>query len=155
MTNMYKHILIPTDGSDLSQQAIEHGVALAKAVGARVTALTITEPFYVSAFEPSMVEHYKKHVAALATKHLDTAKNVASASNVPCEVARLEHEHPYQAIIDAAQARGCDIIVMASHGRKGISAILLGSETVKVLTHSPIPVVVVRGQKRSDYFAAS
>jgi nucleotide-binding universal stress UspA family protein len=66
MTNMYKHILIPTDGSDLSQQAIEHGIALAKAVGARVTALTVTEPFYVSAFEPSVVEHYKKHIAALA-----------------------------------------------------------------------------------------
>ncbi len=152
---MYKHILIPTDGSDLSQEAIEHGIALAKAVGARVTALTVTEPFYVSAFEPSMVEQYKKHVAALATKHLGTAKNSASASNVPCELVRLEHEHPYQAIIDAAQARGCDLIVMASHGRKGISAIVLGSETVKVLTHSPIPVVVVRGQKRSDYFAAS
>ena len=152
---MYKHILIPTDGSDLSQEAIEHGIALAKAVGARVTALTVTEPFYVSAFEPSMVEQYKKHVAALATKHLDIAKNSASASNVPCELVRLEHEHPYQAIIDAAQARGCDLIVMASHGRKGISAIVLGSETVKVLTHSPIPVVVVRGQKRSDYFAAS
>jgi nucleotide-binding universal stress UspA family protein len=152
---MYKHILIPTDGSDLSQQAIEHGIALAKAVGARVTALTVTAPFYVSAFEPSMVEHYKKHVAALGTKHLDRAKNAASGSDVPCEVVCLEHEHPYQAIIDAAQARGCDVIVMASHGRKGISAIVLGSETVKVLTHSPIPVVVVRGQKRSDYFAAS
>ena len=152
---MYKHILIPTDGSDLSQQAIEHGIALAKAVGAKVTALTVTEPFYVSAFEPSMVEYYKKHVDTLATKHLDTAKNAANASNVPCELVRLENEHPYQAIIDAAHARGCDIIVMASHGRKGVSAIVLGSETVKVLTHSPIPVVVVRGQKRSDYFAAS
>jgi nucleotide-binding universal stress UspA family protein len=152
---MYKHILIPTDGSGLSEQAIQHGIALAKAVGARVTAVTITEPFYVSAFEPDMVEHYKKHVAALATKHLDVAKNAAGASNVPCEVVRLEHEHAYQAIIDAAQSRGCDVIVMASHGRRGLSAIVLGSETVKVLTHSPIPVVVVRGQKRADYFAAS
>lgn len=152
---MYKHILIPTDGSDLSQQAIEHGIALAKAVGARTTVLNVTEPFYVSAFEPRMVEQYKKHVAALATKHLDNAKNAASASNVACELVRIEHEHPYQAIIDAAHARGCDIIVMASHGRSGISAIVLGSETMKVLTHSPIPVVVVRGQKRSDYFAAS
>src|SRR5215470_5505694 len=130
MTNIYKHLLIPTDGSDLSQQAIEHGIALAKAVGARVTALTVTEPFHVSAFEPSMVEHYKKHVAALAAKHLDTAWNAASASNVPCELVRLEHENPYQAIVDVAQVRGCDVIVMASHGRKGISAIVLGSETV-------------------------
>ena len=152
---MYKHILIPTDGSDLSQEAIDHGIALAKAVGARVTALTVTEPFYVSAFEPSMVEQYKKHVAALATKHLDTAKNAARASSVACETMRLEHEEPYRAIIDAAESQGCDVIVMASHGRRGISAIVLGSETIKVLTHSPIPVVVVRGQKRSEYFAAS
>ena len=152
---MYKHILIPTDGSDLSHEAIEHGIALAKAVGARVTALTVTEPFYVSAFEPSMVEQYKKHVAALATKTLDAAKNAASTSDVPCETMRLEHEQPFQAIIDAAESQGCDVIVMASHGRRGVSAIVLGSETVKVLTHSPIPVVVVRGQKRSDYFAAS
>jgi nucleotide-binding universal stress UspA family protein len=155
MRNMYKHILIPTDGSDLSQMAIEHGIALAKAVGARVTALTVTEPFYAYAFEPSVVEQYKKHVAALATKHLDMAKNAASGSNVPCELVRLEHEYPYRAIIDAAEAQGCDVIVMASHGRKGISAVVLGSETVKVLTHSPVPVVVVRGQKKSDYFAAS
>lgn len=152
---MYKHILIPTDGSDLSRQAIEHGIALAKAVGAKVTVLTVTEPFYVSAFESSMVEHYKKHVAALATKHLDAAKAAADASNVSCEMARLEHEQPYRAIIDAADARGCDVIVMASHGRRGISAIVLGSETMKVLTHSPIPVVVVRQPRRSDYFAAS
>ena len=147
---MYKHILIPTDGSDLSHEAVEHGIALARAVGARATALTVTEPLYVSAFEPSIVEPYKKHVAALATKHLDAAKNAASASNVLCELVRLEHEHPYQAIIEAAQARGCDVIVMASHGRRGISAIVLGSKTVKVLTHSPIPVVVVRGQKREQ-----
>jgi nucleotide-binding universal stress UspA family protein len=152
---MYKHILIPTDGSSLSQQAIEHGIALAKAVGARVTALTVTEPFYVSAFEPTIAENYKKHVAALATNHLEYAKNAASISNVPCELVRLEHEQPYQAIIDAAQARGCDAIVMASHGRKGISAVVLGSETVKVLTHSPIPVVVVRAQKEAQYFVAS
>jgi len=152
---MYKHILIPTDGSDLSREAIEHGIALAKAVGAKVTALTVTEPFHVSAFEPSIVESYKKHVAALATKHLDMAKSAASASNIPCELLRLEHEHPYQAIIESAQARGCDAIVMASHGRRGISAIVLGSETVKVLTHSPVPVVVFRRQKRADFFAAS
>jgi nucleotide-binding universal stress UspA family protein len=152
---MYKHILIPTDGSDLSQQAIEHGIALAKAVGARVTALTVTEPFYVSAFEPIITENYKKHVAALATNHLDYAKNAASISNVPCDLVRLEHEQPYQAIIDAAEARGCDVIVMASHGRKGMSAVVLGSETVKVLTHSPIPVVVIRAQKEAHYFVAS
>jgi len=153
--NMYKHILIPTDGSDLSNKAIEHGLELAKALGAKITALTVSEPFYVSAFEPSMAEQYKKHVAALATKHLDVAKYAASASNVACEAVRVEHERPYQAIIDTAKERGCDAIVMASHGRRGVSAIVLGSETVKVLTHSTVPVIVVRGQNASKYFAAS
>jgi nucleotide-binding universal stress UspA family protein len=152
---MYKHILIPTDGSDLSEQAIEHGIALAKAVGARVTALTVTEPFYASAFEPIITENYKKHVATLATNHLDYAKNAAGISNVPCDLVRLEHEQPYQAIIDTAEARGCDVIVMASHGRRGMSAVVLGSEAVKVLTHSPIPVVVIRAQKKANYFVAS
>jgi nucleotide-binding universal stress UspA family protein len=141
---MYKHILIPTDGSVLFNKAIEHGTALAKALGAKVTALTVTEPFYESAFEPMVVEQYKKHVAALAAKHLDVAKNAASASDVACELMRVEHERPYQAIIDTAKSRGCDLIVMASHGRRGISAIVLGSETVKVLTHSTIPVLVCR-----------
>ena len=152
---MYKHILIPTDGSDLSQQAIEHGIALAKVLGARVTAVTVTEPFHASAFEPIIADSYKKHVAALATNSLEYAKNAASISNVPCALVRLEHEQPYQAIIEAAEARGCDVIVMASHGRKGISAVVLGSETVKVLTHSPIPVVVIRAQKGAQYFVAS
>lgn len=152
---MYKHILIPTDGSDLSEKAIEHGIALAKALGARVTALTVSDPFYVSAFDASMVEQYKKHVAALAAKYLDVARNAASASGVACELLCLEHERPHRAIIDTADARECDVIVMASHGRRGVSAIVLGSETVKVLTHSTIPVVVVRSQNASDYFAAS
>ena len=152
---MYKHILIPTDGSDLSEKAIEHGIALAKALGARVTALTVSDPFYVSAFDAHMVEQYKKHVAALAAKHLDVARNAASASSVACESLRVEHACPYQAIIDTGKERGCDLIVMASHGRRGVSAIVLGSETVKVLTHGTIPVIVVRSQNASQYFAAS
>jgi nucleotide-binding universal stress UspA family protein len=152
---MYKHILIPTDGSDLSEKAIEHGVALAKALGAKITAIAVSEPFYDSAFEPIMAEQYQKHVAALSTKHLEVARNAASASNVACEVVHVKHERPYHAIIDTAKERGCDVIVMASHGRRGISAIVLGSETVKVLTHSSVPVVVVRGQNASNYFAAS
>ena len=155
---MYKHLLIATDGSDLSGKAIVHGIALAKALGAKVTALTVTEPFYESAFEPRIVDQYKKHVATLATQHLDVASNTASASDVACELVRVEHERPYQAIIDTAKERGCDLIVMASHGRRGISAIVLGSETVKVLTHSTIPVLVCREAQSAllpPYFAAS
>ncbi len=145
---MYKHILIPTDGSDLSKMALQEGMALAKALDARVTVVTVTTPFHVFTGNPIMVtdtpEQYKERVAALAGQYLDVAKNIAVAAGVTCDLLHLEHEHPYQAIIDTAQNRGCDAIQMASHGRRGISAILLGSETLKVLTHSTIPVIVCR-----------
>jgi nucleotide-binding universal stress UspA family protein len=152
---VYKHILIPTDGSDLSEAAIEHGVALAKALGAKVTAVTVSEPFHASAFEPGFVAAYKEQTMTLATKYLRVAKDAATASGVTCDVVQIENEQPYQAIIDTAEKRGCDVIVMASHGRRGISAIVLGSETVKVLTHSAIPIIVVRGQRADAFFAAS
>jgi nucleotide-binding universal stress UspA family protein len=142
---MYTHILIPTDGSDLSRKAIQYGIALAKAVNAKVTAVTVSTPFHVFSVEPAMVtdtpETYQKHIATLAAKYLG---EVAAAAGVSCETVHVEHEHPYQAIIDTANQRGCDLIVMASHGRRGVSAIVLGSETVKVLTHSTVPVLVYR-----------
>ena len=145
---MYTHILIPTDGSELSKMALEEGVALAKALGARVTVVTVTTPFHVITGSPDMLtdtpERYKEHMAALAGRYLDVAKNIATAAGVACDLVHVEHEHPYQAIINTAQNGGCDAIQMASHGRRGISAILLGSETLKVLTHSTIPVIVCR-----------
>jgi len=145
---MYKHILIPTDGSELSKKAVDHGIGLAKALNAKVTSVTVSEPFHVFAVEPVMVtdtpDEYKKRVAALAAKYLKAAKDAATAAGVACDVVQVEHEHPYETIIDTARKRGCDAIVMASHGRRGVSAVVLGSETVKVLTHSNIPVVVVR-----------
>ena len=158
---MYKHILIPTDGSDLSEQAINYGVALAKAVNAKVTGITVSTPFYIFAVEPHMVietrESYTTRMSTVAAKLLARVEDAAAAAGVACEVVHAEHEHPYQAIIDTAITRGCDLIVMASHGRRGISAIVLGSETVKVLTHSTIPVLVYRGPraKLSPYLAAS
>jgi nucleotide-binding universal stress UspA family protein len=152
---MYKHILIPTDGSDLSNFAIEHGIGLARTLGARITVIAVLEPPDVSECGLSMVEEYKERAAASATKSLNLVQDAAKASNVPCDLVCVEHEHPYKAIIETAQEKGCDVIVMASHGRRGFSAIVLGSETVKVLTHSAIPVVVVRGQSAASYFAAS
>jgi nucleotide-binding universal stress UspA family protein len=89
-------------------------------------------------------EKYRERMAALAGQYLDVAKNIAAAAGVRCDLVHVEHEQPYQAIIDTAQNRGCDAIQMASHGRRGISAMLLGSETLKVLTHSTIPVIVCR-----------
>jgi len=89
-------------------------------------------------------DEYKKRVATLTGKYLKAAKDAATAAGVACDVVQVEHEHPYETIIDTARKRGCDAIVMASHGRRGVSAVVLGSETVKVLTHSNIPVVIVR-----------
>ena len=145
---MYKHILIPTDGSELSKKAVDHGIGLAKALNAKVTAVTVSEPFHIFAVEPGMLtdtpDEYEKRIAALTGKYLKAAKDAATAAGVPCDVVHVEHAHPYETVIDTARKRGCDAIVMASHGRRGVSAIVLGSETVKVLTHSTIPVVVVR-----------
>lgn len=145
---MYKHILIPTDGSELSNKAVEHGVALAKAVNAKVTVLTVSLPYYVVVVEPGLfpekIENYERPTAELAKKFLDVAKDIAAAVHVSCDALQVEHAQPYQAIIETAKERGCDLIVMASHGRRGVAAIVLGSEAVKVLTHSTIPVLVVR-----------
>lgn len=145
---MHRHILIPTDGSALSQAAVEYGVTLAKSVGAKVTVLNVSTPFHIFAADPAMVtdtaEQYAKRTAALATRYLGSAKEVASMAGVRCETLHVEHEHPYLAIIATATEKSCDLIVMASHGRRGISAVVLGSETNKVLTHSTIPVLIVR-----------
>jgi nucleotide-binding universal stress UspA family protein len=145
---MHRHILIPTDGSELSRNAIDYGVALAKSVNARITALTVSTPFHTFTVDPGMftdsLADYGKRMAALAAKYLDVAKEAALAADVSCETMHVEHDQPYRAIIETAAQKSCDLIVMASHGRRGISAIVLGSETVKVLTHSTIPVLVVR-----------
>jgi nucleotide-binding universal stress UspA family protein len=145
---MYRHILIPTDGSELSGGAIRQGVALAKSHGAKVTAITVFPPFRVFAVEPMVVidtpAQYRSDCEAMARKYLGVVEAVARDADVPCEVVQVTHEQPYQAIIETADAKGCDLIVMASHGRKGVAALVLGSETTKVLTHSKIPVLVCR-----------
>jgi nucleotide-binding universal stress UspA family protein len=145
---MFKHILIPTDGSDLSRKAILYGVQLAKESGAKVTGLTVTEPYQAAGmdtvFVPVDLGDYEEQARVLSEKAVEQVKMAAQAAGVPCETIREVHDQPYRAIIDAAQAVGCDLIVMASHGRRGISALLLGSETAKVLTHSTIPVLVYR-----------
>jgi len=145
---MYKHILIPTDGSDLSRKAVLHAVQLAKDCGAKVTALTLTPPYHVALMDAVMVaggqDDYDEQNRRIAEKALEQVRMAAEAAGVKCEAVRETHDQPYRAIIDAAQANGCDLIVMASHGRRGVSALLLGSETVKVLTHSTIPVLVYR-----------
>ena len=145
---MFRNILIPTDGSDLAAKAVEQGVLFAKEIGAKITAVTVTEPFHLVSVKPSQLEYtpieYKKHAEIQANKVLDAVSAAAKSAGVACDVLHVEHELIYQAIIEAAEARKCDLIVMASHGRRGVSAVVLGSETVKVLTHSKIPVLVYR-----------
>ena len=155
---MHRHILIPTDGSALSEKAIDYGMALAKSVNAKVTVLTVSTPFHAFVVEPGMVtdtpEQYGKRIATLTTKYLNVAKEAASAAGVICETIHVEHDQPYLAIIETAAQKSCDLIVMASHGRRGISAIVLGSEAVKVLTHSTIPVLVFRVPRPPFVFAS-
>src|SRR5208283_2464100 len=125
-----------------------HGIILAKEISAKITVLTVTAPFDVFGLDTLDVEEtpaqYKKLIQERNAKILDAVANAARAAGVACETVQVEHVHPYQAIIDTAKSKNCDLIVMASHGRRGISAIVLGSETVKVLTHSKIPVLVHR-----------
>src|SRR5262245_5018577 len=136
-TQMHTHILIPTDGSELSAKTIEYEVALAKAVGARVTGLTVSRP---SLGVGASTTREAVSTATAAAGRLAQITEAATRLGVDCDVVHTEHRQPYKCIIDTANAKGCDLIVMASHGRRGISAIVLGSETVKVLTQSNIPV---------------
>jgi nucleotide-binding universal stress UspA family protein len=145
---MYKHILIPTDGSELSEKAIEQGVKFAKSSNAQVTGLTVSATFHTFSTDPVMVtdtaEQYKNHCEARAEKYLGAVRDAAKAAGVSCDGVHVVNDHPWEAIIDTAKKKGCDLIFMASHGRKGVAALVLGSETLKVLTHSKIPTLVYR-----------
>jgi nucleotide-binding universal stress UspA family protein len=147
---MYRHILIATDGSELAERAVMSGVSLAKSLGAKVSVIIVEPSFEVYNVPESQVrqmseafakhsEQIKKHAATV----LDRAAETARAAGVTCNKIQMEHHSPYEAIITAANDGACDLIVMASHGRSGISAILLGSVTNKVLTHTKTPVLVV------------
>ncbi len=144
---MYKHILLPTDGSELSKAAMRHGIALAKAIGAKVTALVVSTPLNSLVVDPGIVsgalDQYKALVAEQTRKYLDNISHRAQEAGVDCGTLCIEHDKPYEAIVDAAKKHGCDLVVMASHGLRGVSAIL-GSETLKVLTHTSVPILVYR-----------
>jgi len=145
---MYKHILIPTDGSQLSERAIKVGVKLARSLGARVTGFMATPSFHIVAVDPIMttypLEEYRRDSKKLAQKSLAVVKRAAAAAGVRCMVENLESDQPWEAIIRAARRNRCDLIFMASHGRRGLAGLVLGSETIKVLTHSKTPVLVYR-----------
>jgi nucleotide-binding universal stress UspA family protein len=145
---MYKHILIPTDGSERSARAITQAIALAALLNAKVTAFMASPPIPPVVLEglpvPVHNEELEQNAKDYATRSLAVATEAAAAAGVPCEAIHIKHDHPWEAIIQAAEQRGCDLIVMASHGRAGVSAVVLGSETNKVLAHSKLPVLVCR-----------
>lgn len=146
---MYKHIFLPTDGSELSQRAIRQGIAFAQKIGARVTALHAARHFYhlvdyYGEIDAASLAKYDETAKEQATEFIKFAEDVAKAAKVPFDGITVMSESPYEAIIEAAQKGGCDLIFMASHGRRGLQGLLLGSETLKVLTHCKIPVLVYR-----------
>jgi nucleotide-binding universal stress UspA family protein len=145
---MYKHILLPTDGSELSAKAVRDGIRFAKESGARVTALHVTAPFYPSEMSPSSLaahaQEHEAHARESAARALGAAAEAARAAGVPCTTVHRVSDSPFEEIIAVARESGCDLIFMASHGRRGVKALLLGSETNKVLTHSSVPVLVTR-----------
>jgi nucleotide-binding universal stress UspA family protein len=145
---MFKHILVPTDGSKLSEKAIKHAMQFAKQCEARVTALHVIPKFHTFTYQADMLEltekEYVKSGLEHANQYLRYAQRVANNAGVECSSAHASSDQPYKEIIKAAQKKGCDLILMASHGRRGIEGFLLGSETQKVLTHSHVPVLVFR-----------
>ena len=145
---MFKHILIPTDGSPLSEAAIREGVRLAARLQAKVTglcAMPVNPPFFYETEIPKeALEQVEKRTKELAESYLAAIEKVAREAGVGCELVFDRAGFPFEAIIRVAQQKQCDLIVMASHGRRGVKALLIGSETQKVLTHTKIPVLVVR-----------
>jgi nucleotide-binding universal stress UspA family protein len=145
---MFKHILIATDGSELAQKAVTEGLAVAKGSGARVTVINVTEPWVaVAPGEIAMafpIKEYDASVAANAAQILSDVEKQAKALDVPCATLHVKDQFPAEGIVETATEQGCDLIVMASHGRRGLMRFLLGSQAIKVLTHSTVPVLVCR-----------
>ncbi len=144
---MYRSILIPTDGTPITAKAVATGVGLAKALGARLSTITVKEPFPYSAISemqpipPQEFYDAQERIALVRVKEVVAA---ADGAGVECQAFTVEATHPWEAIVDHAKTQGCDLIVMASHGRRGVSALLLGSETTRVLVHCDLPVLVVK-----------
>ncbi len=147
---MFKHLLVPTDGSQLSDAAVARATSFAKDAGARVTFFYAQPDFPMPIYgegaliDPTTPDQFARSAEAEAKTILDKAKAVADQAGVVADVDTTVNEVPYEAIIDAAERHSCDLIFMASHGRRGIAGLLLGSETQKVLTHSKIPVLIYR-----------
>jgi nucleotide-binding universal stress UspA family protein len=144
---MFKRILVPTDGSELSNKAIAAAIDLAKSLGATVIGMTTLEPYSysnLSEYRPETLDDYESRMDQIGAERLGRIADAAARAGVPVETVTAKSFSPFEAIIDTAKGRSCDLIIMASHGRRGLNAVLLGSETQKVLTHTGIPVMVYR-----------
>ena len=149
---MYKHILLPVDGSELSRKAESECIAFAKATGAKVTAIHVVSHFYLHiqpwgaprSVHRKIEKEHEEEASEIARKMIAKLETRAKAEGVKLEGMVVVADHPYEEIIGNAEKRKCDLIMMASHGHTGLNAVLLGSETAKVLTHARIPVLVVR-----------
>ncbi len=144
---MFKRILVPTDGSEITTKAINTAIDLAQAGSGQMFVVSVKEPFPYSAIsemQPVPPQEFYDAQERIAAGRVKAVVDAAKAAGVACGGHTVEALHPWEAILDHAKAQGCDLIVMASHGRRGLSALLLGSETQKVLTHSGIPVLVIK-----------
>jgi nucleotide-binding universal stress UspA family protein len=144
---MFKRILVPTDGSELSNKAIAAAIDLAKSLGASVVGMTTLEPYSysnLSEYRPETLDDYESRIDQIGAERLGRIADAAARAGVPVETVAAKSFSPFEAIIDTAKGKSCDLIIMASHGRRGLNAVLLGSETQKVLTHTSVPVMVYR-----------
>jgi nucleotide-binding universal stress UspA family protein len=147
---MYKHILLPTDGSPAAAAALQSALQFAREAGAQVTALHVQPDFHLFSFQAEMLEDsreaFLRDTAAHGAKVLAELAAAAQALGVPCQTMTTRSDQPHQKIVEAAQAQGCDLIAMATHGLTGLKGLLLGSETHKVLLHSTVPVLVFQAK---------
>lgn len=147
---VYHHLLVPSDGTQLSLRALDQALALAKALGSQVTLLHVQPPLPVplvgmgDMLDPSTVDSLSQTAEKESARILQEGQAAGQAAGVALRTEVVKQDLPYRAIVEAAKRHGCDLIVMASHGRKGLSGLLIGSETQRVLLHAPIPVLVVR-----------
>ena len=144
---MYQRILVPTDGSDVTAKAVQTAIDLAKLSNGQLVTISVKEPFPYSAIsemQPVPPQEFFDAQERIAAGRVNAVRDAAKAAGLVCEAHTVEDVHPWEAIIDHAKSNACHLIVMSSHGRRGVTALLLGSETQKVLTHTTIPVLVVR-----------
>jgi nucleotide-binding universal stress UspA family protein len=144
---MFKRILVPTDGSEITTKAVTTAVELARAGGGQLSTISVKEPFPYSAIsemQPVPPQEFYDAQERIAAARVKAVVDAAKAAGMECHGHTVEALHPWEAILDHAKAQQCDLIVMASHGRRGVAALLLGSETQRVLIHSTLPVLIVK-----------